>query len=366
MTIARAAGALTAAGIDSHADNAVVKLEPGQYVFGHVESGNTVRTENGWLTIEPIDGVDRSEVVLSESVSGGLRTHLVKLRNLTITTVLYGTSNINAQLWIDGCHLVGEGETSHSHWQGGWWSKVYCTNCYATNEVYAFPYADLARNCLADVVHADGFPGASFVVNCEVKNQVIGINPRDGLVFHSDIWQDRAGYTDENVILFGLVASENCIGQGIFTRSSSPHRNMAIVNCKFVSEGYPQQHQIRSRFMHLVAIDNTFLGTPLSLHFSDHNANVPGYLGTEAALWDRNLFQWFSFADTEEVLGGLWPPFTDFSEGTVFKSNHFINRWPDYTGGGGIPYGAVTPGVEATSGPTIPPGVGWRADWSPR
>jgi hypothetical protein len=228
----------------------------------------------------------------------------------------------------------------------------------------AFPSVDLARDCLVDVLHADAFPGAKFVVNCEVKNQIGGVD-QNGYHLHSDIWQERAGETEENVIIFGVKATETCQWQGLFSRADYTHRNIAFVNCHFISEGYPNQHQFITGFEHLVVFDNTFLGTPFSLVFSDSHPDVSGYYGS-GAIFSGNLFQMVFFSDVLDALEGEWPAFENPIEGTMFRDNHYINLWPDYVGIGGVPYGGRMPGTGVTSGLSVPDGVGWREIWAPR
>ncbi|MDB4775592.1 hypothetical protein OAG62_00560, partial [bacterium] len=367
-TISRAGSHLSTIGEGGLADQAAIRLEAGSYKYQRTQNSHLTSTDNGWLTIEPAEGVDPSECLIVDSdpgVNGGIRTKMVHLRRLTLIGELKSNSNPEDYLWIDGCVLPGGGPGSNANWLGGWWTSIYVTDSSAFDHVNALAWVTLARNCLVERLHQDAFAGGQCIVNCEVIDQIGGSHPDTGNIYHSDLWQERAPATDFDVIVFGLDASQNCTKQGFFSRSVL-HRNIAFVNNRLELKGYPEQNTMATRCEHLLVLDNTFTGTPFRLRFSDPVEDVSGYLDSEGALWKGNIFQWIGINDPEDILGGQIPSFSSESEGTIFLGNHYINLWPDYMGGGGTPYGTTTLGVDFTTGNEIPGDVGWRDIWSPR
>lgn len=240
------------------------------------------------------------------------------------------------------------------YWAQSWWTGIFATNCLATSVVNGFPVT-LASGCVVDTLHNDAFPGTLAVINCEVRNQVGGVAP-NGSPYHSDIWQERVGLTGENILIYGVVAEQNCVGQGFFTRGS-PHHGIAFVQNLVCLRGYPNQTQFLSRVNHLVFANNTILGAPVSIGLTDSNSSVEAYAGSTNAIFKNNVFQWVSMSDPR----GQFPAplgMTSFAGGTQFVDNHFMNAWPAYESATGVPYGALVLGSGSSTGTSVPAGRG--------
>ncbi len=334
------------------ADGAVCYLKPGNYVWGRVEYATSPVTNNRWATILPAPGVDRSEVVFSQDTSGGFRTDLLRVRNVTVSSRA-SASGSGRYLWLDNCAL----RDVASPWGTTWYAGVYSTDCTAQNVGHVFVGNALIRNCVIDGVNNDSAPGAAFVINLEVRNA-----DATGTTNHSDIWQSREEHR-ENIILYGVLAEQNCREQGFFTRGGTPMCDVAIVNCKLQLVGYPAQSQfIPNGLSHFVAMHNSFLGSPVYIGVSD-SANPYGWHTVQNAKWMKNVFQWMTLGDPQSVMGGS-PTAADLAATTTFNGNHFINAWPSWSNNAGQSIGQPH-GANATVGTVIPPAVGYYGDASP-
>jgi hypothetical protein len=340
------------------ADGGEVLLAAGAYEWSRPNGTAVAVTTDRWLTVRPMDGVSRDDVRITQPAgaqNNGLSTRLVHLKNVTIAASLETNSPQVDFLWLDGVHVNGQGPLDQRiYWSQSWWTGIFATDSLATSVVNGFPVT-LARNCVVDTLHADAFPGTLAVINSVVRNQVIGIDPH-GYPYHSDFWQERQGITGQNVIVYGNTATENCLGQGFFTRGS-PHQGIAFVDNVLYLRGYPNQSQFISLIDHMVFANNSLLGTPVNIGLTDPNQSVVGYAGSRNVRFENNVFQWMSLSDPRNTLPrplGL----SSFGEGTQFLNNHFVNLWPSYTGSSGTPHGAVVLGTGATTGPGIPPGRG--------
>ncbi len=349
-------------GVMGGADGGTILLAAGDYDWARPNGTYPAVTTSRWLTVQPMDGVDRAQVRITQpsgSQNSGILTKLVCLRDVTIRASLVTSTPLEDYLWMDGVHVEGQGQLDPCiYLSPGWWTATYATNSVSTNVINGFQNT-FVRNSVVDTVHNDAFPGVVTLINNTVRNQVGGTNAQ-GNAYHTDIWQERAGLTHENVILYGNTATENCIGQGVFTRGS-PHNGIAMVNNAFMLRGYPNQSQIISRVQHLLIANNSFLGTPVTIGLSDTNSSVEPYAGSRNALFSHNVFQWLNISDPQNNFSR---PFSEstFGDGTRFVGNHFINAWPDYTGSSGVPFGAVIIGTDPSVGTVVPPG---RGAWQP-
>jgi hypothetical protein len=361
-TIFRAAVALDqAGGTAHHADGGVISCLPGQYEWGISSNAPVPITTDAWLTITTAPGVTRDQVEIVEpsTITGGvgIKTHLVRLNNVTVRANLYA-GNDGPQLWLDHSIMPGTGPLDPLIYVSqGWYYGFYATDSTSTNVVNGFPGATLARSCLINLFYNDGFPGAQMVINSEAKYQTYGLDPL-GNDYHSDVWQERSPWTDDNVILYGVVGTDHCTEQGVFSRNSG-QSNMAIVNCAFDLSGYPDQSQWRSRTQHMLVRHNTFLGAAFLIGLSDQNSTVVPFLGSKDVLFKRNLFQWVNLDDPMHVTGPNYPTPSVLDGSATFDTNHFIDLWPANDPNANQPIWCAQPiGTNATTGPTIPAGVG--------
>lgn len=213
----------------TNADGGVINLLAGSYDYGRDAWWLDTRTQNRFLTIRPAPGVERSEVRLVAPGGGaGINTKLVHIQNVTIAPTSGGTvliANYPAEdyLWLDNCELIGIGRATGSNWQAGW-TGFYATDCYAGNHRDGIQGATLLRDVLVENIGSDAFSNSLCVINCTARN----IDHR-GTSLHPDVYQFYGA--DNNVILYGLNATENIYGQGLFAGANIGLRDIAFVNC---------------------------------------------------------------------------------------------------------------------------------------
>lgn len=362
-TIYRAMQSLSDSGGSSGADHGLVLLGAGEYEYKRPNGSAAPKTTNAWVTVQPGPGVSRDSVSIvsssNGSANGGMATKLVHLRNVTMRGNVETPTPMEDYLWLEDVAIVGQGPLDPLMYSdGSWWTGMYATGCELKNVVNGFVGAHLIRNVSVDRFYNDAFPGCVLVINATVKNGNGGIGP-NGYEYHSDVWQERNPTTSENVILYGIVATENCSQQGIFSRNDS-HRDMAIVNCSFNLTGYPDQSQWRTRTHHMVIDRCTFLGAPLCLGLSDVHPSVSGILGSRNTVVRNSVFQWVNLDDPQRITGAGYPTYEAIRSSVQFDNNHFINLWPTGSGtvsGQGI-WCAQPMGTNATTGPTVRTGIG--------
>lgn len=336
-------------------DNATIILSPGDYPWAVGRRQDTPATQRGWLTIRPAAGVSPDAVNLispppkDKDLIPGLSVSHIHLAGLTVRTPLETYPHTHAALWLDAVHIAGAGLQDPNDYLSpvSWPDGIYVTNSLATNVIEGFTGCNLVRNSLIDLVYDDAFSDSMLVINSECKQQL------GAAEYHSDIWQQRTDNL-ENVILYGLRATDRCRVQGIFSRATGIS-NMAIVNCCFDEQGYPAQNQWVTRSDHLVMQYNTFLGTPLSLFMHDSKYANIGFAGSRNCLIAHNVFQWFNTDATSPAL----------EDGVRIESNHFINQLPAYMGPRDRTPPMQTFGSHATTGAAIPTGVGAYKDAAP-
>lgn len=365
-TLHRAMLSLTDAGGANGADNGVVLCMPGTYEYSRPQVVQTPRTTNVWATIQPAPGVNRDQVRIvtaaggAANANGGMWTKLVRLRNVTLTAVLDTSTQMEDYLWLDTVKRIGGGERdTNVYFTNAWWTAMYATDSEANDVVQAFMSMALVRNCKVDRLYDDAFPGSLAVINVTVKNANGGVSP-NGYAYHSDVWQDRNPYTTENLVLYGLTATENCTQQGIFSRGLF-QKDVAIVNCSFDLNGYPNQSQWRTRTDHLVVMNNTLLGAPFCLGLSDTDTQgTSGFLGSTNTVFRNNVFQWVNLDDPLRRSGPNQPTYEQVRSSATFSNNHFINRWPASAGAsaGQAIWCAVPMGDGASTGLSIRTGIG--------
>ncbi len=368
QTLYKAMTALSAAGGAAGADNGVINCLPGQYEWRRPDGSATPLTVNAWPTIQPAPGVLRDQVTIVSApagqANGGMYTRLVRLRRVTLKASLETITPLEDYFWLDGVRFVGAGMLDPTtYFNSTWWTGMYATDSEATNVVNAFLTMNLVRNCVVDTVYNFSFYGCQAVINSTVRNATGGANAA-GQAYHSDLWKDFDATASDNVVLYGINATQNCNQQGIFSRTAL-QKNMAIVNCALDLRGYPNQSQWRTRTEHMVVLQNSFLGSPFTLGLSDSSSS--GFLGSVGVLFRGNVFQWLGLDDPLHVTGAGYPSALWLGSGVAFTNNHFINLWPSWSAGN-----ANTPvwsgrlyGDGATSGLTIPQGRGAYGPTSP-
>jgi hypothetical protein len=220
------------------AGGSIIYLNSGEHEFaGEYSAGLRAKTLNNWLTIQPAPGVERQDVVLVTGSSAGLRTHLVRFHNVTIagtmTSASGGTlSGLPPTAWVDQSvmHLNDSTDSRTFFGSTSWLGGVFATESEASNALRPFNSAfNLVRNVKIQNVSGDSIQNVPFTVNVEIRDLV-----RVGNI-HADVWQWHTGGRNiDNVIVFGLNATENVRAQSLFVRGmqdqSHEVENWAIVN----------------------------------------------------------------------------------------------------------------------------------------
>ncbi len=232
LTIMRAARAIQDASPDPNADGGRILLAAGEYRIGTYSPSFLTFTENRWLTIEPMAGIAKEDVLITGTDSSGLRTRLVRLHLLTLAPVSGSTQNIlnsNGPLedyyWVDGCELLGPGRTENGAWSLSSLSGIYITDCQVSACRDA-PSGKLVRNLSVADIGSDAFTDSKLVVN----STAVGIDPT-GTPFHADVLQIFSnGPTVENIIAYNVLARSQS-GQGFFAGDNIPIKDIAFIDC---------------------------------------------------------------------------------------------------------------------------------------
>lgn len=254
-TLMRAALAIQEESPNGTADGGRILLLPGNHHYGSHSSARPV-TEYRYVRILPAPGVSRDEVTIATGASKGLYTKLVRISNVRISSFLSTKTDFEDYLWLDGCHLVGDGPWTNisnlGFVAGAKWTGYYGTDCILSNNRHGMTQATLLRNVHIANIGSDAFKNSQCLINCSVD----GID-RGDTQWHPDILQFT--YPVENLIVYGLRA-RNIRSQGIFS-SFAPHMdNVAFVNV-FVhmpaDAGYFTQWKVRSK--HFLLWQSTFV-----------------------------------------------------------------------------------------------------------
>jgi len=233
-----------------------IKLAAGSYLLGNATENWSI-TASRWLTIEAMEGVDQSAVVVAGSGGvNGLRTTHVRLHNVTITGAINSSGPLVDHLWYSDTSQVGMGRTTEALGAGGW-STRYVTGSSLRSTRDGFIGFNLARSVSVDDIGSDCFSGTGIVINATASN-----NDHTGTTFHPDVYQ-MLGQA-HNVVLYGLTAVENIRGQGIFTDASTSVIDMAIVHTNVDNlvgaGGVGRVWQFGNAVTHMFVVDSQFVG----------------------------------------------------------------------------------------------------------
>lgn len=186
----------------------------------------------GWLTIRPADGVDRSKVIIKGNASSAGRH--IRFENITRKLGRWDEHNSrtdgNSWWWFDNCRIEGtiaaDGPTRWILNEGG---RQYYTDTTITDINATFQSATLlARNVVIEDAVEDVCRVFGMMVN-------VTINKVDRGQFtdkHPDLFQ-WAGFEVANFIAQD-VTSLNNVGQGLFT---GPIKDSAFVRVNINVDG---------------------------------------------------------------------------------------------------------------------------------
>lgn len=238
-TIMKAARAIQNATGKGNADGGRILLAPGDHRLGKYAFSLLTKTENTWLTLAPADGTSRQTVRIIGADTDGLRTKLVRLRNLTIApapgydqTILTSNGPMEDYIWVDDCELIGPGRTVDDSWQSGMSGSFFTGG--SISQCRDGTGGRLVRDMRIGNIGSDAFSGAGLAVNSVLD----GIDS-SGTAFHADILQYYGSEVTENRIAYGIEARTKD-GQGFFAGDNIALKDIAFVNCNVNNQVEPQ------------------------------------------------------------------------------------------------------------------------------
>ncbi len=307
---------------------------------GRDRNPRVIQSNRSWLTITRDPNADRDKVVIgslsgegdaSISDSAGLRAHLVRLRDVTISTSVNSASmrshDSNPTLWFDGVHItfprefneivkhqssVGTTIAGSTSWVGG----VYATDTEITKVRNAAMGWHFCRNVSVTDVIADAFREQVFNVNGRVAR--IGMHPAPE---HADVIQWYITNDEwDNIIVYGLKAVESVHSQAFFGRQYNNHMpfsNAAFVNCLLAPSSNFGQWQLGGRhqlFWNFKYVGRN--GADTRFLFRDDTSGT-------AARWENLVVR-------NSVFEGVqWWASQDITQNNIkFQNNHFITGSP--------------------------------------
>lgn len=315
---------------DPNCNGAIIYCEPGHYLWGP-RSNPGARTSDRWMTIKPAEGVSREQVVFDESASGGFRTELIKLENVTVEGDVELRSSTPAggfrMLWLENVVMNGPGRTeSMAAVYGPGWNAIYVIDSEIRSYKDAVKFGSIVRNTHAYDLGSDAFGMTGMVVNSSVH----GING-SGTTFHPDVYQIQRGLGGdehiENLITFNFKAFD-LRAQGIFSKGVDLVEDVAFVNV-LLERDVPESIDRGGMSCQWMADDTN--------HLLMWNVSLPGYgfswrtanlanLSVEGCVFDRMIVR-------EQYAHGVRPEW--------FRNNHYIDVET---------FGTVALGTNATIG----------------
>ncbi len=233
-------------------DGLSLRLLPGTYVAGPATYPRA-QTWYRWLTIEPYGSTARSEVIMAENPVGGLYTHLVHMRNVTLhgrqssTTAADGPAGPNTNptlLWLDRCKIEGVDELEYIHWTPTW-IQIYITDCDWTHTVYGSERSHLSRHNRWYDMQFDPHNDALCIINCTVDgldgSEYNAAHPGGELHADGAQWNGIiTPHVDTNVIVYGydvrhINAQMFIVGSG--TARDRTWNDIAFINWTCDSTG---------------------------------------------------------------------------------------------------------------------------------
>jgi hypothetical protein len=223
----------------------------GNYTLGRNPENIGRNCATQWLTIEPMPGVARADVIIdAKGTADGIRTGKVRLRNITVKVELSGNGPQEDYYWLDNCHIEGPDRTSMSV-AGTSLTGYYLTDCTVNKIRYLARNCVLMRNVVASEIGEDAFGYAT--INCTITDL-----DSDNESFHPDVLQMFGNA--QNVIFYGVTANDGMVGQGIFHDGNGAIRDIAIVDSDVRVTGSFYHWQLMGNTTNLLAKNCTFGG----------------------------------------------------------------------------------------------------------
>lgn len=315
-TIVKAIDSIQMASNDQNADSGIVYLEPGKYDYGPAVWPPLV-TEHTFVTIRPVPGATKADVEIDDASHPGLKTKLVHLQDLTISTLLYGLKAENNRVWLDNCHLKGDGQETSVH-PVGWLTgfvEEWATDTLVSDDKFGLENVNLLRNVRAERIGSDVFGQSRTVLNCSADD----VDRGSQTSWHPDIYDFGASGVDfDNYIIYGLEVT-NAFAQGVFIADEVGSVN----NCAFVNvfmECYSHASQWEAPGDHLLLWNTTFAEHSWNWRTPESTLSNVSVIG--------NCFNKVSIISPATSVNDAW-----------FQENHYVDS------------NSITPGTGVTTGP---------------
>ena len=262
------------------ADGGVIYLMRGDYAYGGMPWPNTVTMADNWLTITPAEGLTKDDVRIVSTL-GSMKTKLIHFKDLTFREGIESGVGIPSAIWLEDCHMIGNGpETKVNQW-GHWLSPSswtlgdFITDSEAEQNFHGFMHSKgLIRNSSVHDLASDAWQNGVCVINCTAYRLTKGSTDA-----HVDIYQITYRLPEElgsvenpnpdiNCVYYGNVGVD-FHGQGIFMgdgpndepEMETNYHNVALVNNYINSwPGMSRSHFSHTELKHLVMWNNTILG----------------------------------------------------------------------------------------------------------
>ncbi|TVQ61655.1 MAG: hypothetical protein EA378_07870 [Phycisphaerales bacterium] len=304
------------------ADGGVIYLMEGDHTMGPGrldEHGNFIglaETSTRWLNVTRAPGTDPDQVRITRGASGGIRTSLVRVHDLTVRQYEAGAIFVTSandhethHLWLDNLDMTGPGraQANGQRWTGSRFDVVFATNIEIRDAMNGFrgENAMFQRNVHLEDIGASAFHSGSFIVNCSVTNLTSQGNQWG---WHPHVW---LLYTPSNIldnhIIYGLKAEE--IYHPIFmVRNVRGLTNSAVVNLYAVSKIDNSSSTFATREVdHLLLWHNTVLDQAFLFREDEHASHAEGYLAHEMDYRNvslmGNLFSAFGRPSAMDISG---------------------------------------------------------------
>ncbi len=189
---------------NGRADGGSVYLLAGDYTLGGYSASLDVYTADRWVTIRPAPGVSRAAVIINNVDESGLRTKLIKLEDVTITTEIKSDAVLEDHLWIHNCTLQGLGRDTTVGTDGfvssaSGWTDYFVTDSIVQDHKDGIP-AKLLRNVTLNNLGSDAFSGAQMVINSTVN-----VIDATGTIYNPDLFEfEFSAGNIENRIYYGI------------------------------------------------------------------------------------------------------------------------------------------------------------------
>ena len=205
-------------------DGAVVYMQPGRYAWGP-SAWPYPSADERWATFRPAPGAAPGSVSFDRQGGSGYRIRLVHAQDIAFEdTARFSTVFGERFLWVDGMDLRGPGRDADLSPYTAQFIGLYITDTSFADYENGCIWADIARNVSLKRLSGDAFSNCGLTLNCTADDIDSGSTGN-----HADVFQLHGTGVRENVIVFGLEATDaNC--QGLFLADLDAVQDAAFVN----------------------------------------------------------------------------------------------------------------------------------------